>query len=177
MSEPGFKSLEILIKNPNENNSLLNEEKNMQKKRRIILLTLIIIIMIIIIFIIRENIPENTFILINNPNTLESGIEIKSKLGFQTDIIDGFSHFAEHIFFGGSKKNKGNKLKSLILSYNNIINANTEENFTLFEIFGPNFILNNLTYLISDFIQNPELNEKYIKSEIIIFLIMFYMIF
>ncbi len=73
-----------------------------------------------------------TFILINNPNTLESGIEIKSKLGFQTDIIDGFSHFAEHIFFGGSKKNKGNILKSLILSYNNIINANTEENFTLF---------------------------------------------
>ena len=203
MSEPGFKSLEILIKNPNENNSLLNEEKNMQKKRRIILLTLIIITLIIIIFIIRENIPENnikknknfkiifpnekikkplktnkkyeiiklknnyTFILINNPNSLESGIEIKSKLGFQTDIIDGFSHFAEHIFFGGSKKNKGNKLKSLILSYNNIINANTEENFTLFEIFGPNFILNNLTYLISDFIQNPELNEKYIKSEII----------
>ena len=108
-----------------------------------------------------------SIILINNPNTTEFGFIIYSKIGFHTGIIDGFAHFSEHIFFGGSKQNNENNLTELITKYNGYMNAYTDEQDTAFQFTGPNFNLEKSILILSDFIKNPEFNEDFIKNEII----------
>ena len=108
-----------------------------------------------------------SIILINNPITTDFGFVIYSKIGFHTDIIDGFAHFSEHIFFGGSKNNNEYNLTELITKYNGYSNAYTDEQDTAFQFTGPNFNLEKTILVLSDFIKNPEFNEDFIKNEII----------
>ena len=58
-----------------------------------------------------------TFILINDPNTVESAIAIKSKVGSLNSIFDGLGEFAVNAFYCGSEQNR-NKLKQLISNFN-----------------------------------------------------------
>ena len=108
-----------------------------------------------------------SIILINNPNTTQFGFIIYSKIGFHTEIIDGFAHFSEHIFFGGSKENNEKNLTELISKYNGYMNAYTDEQDTCFQFNGPNFNLEKIIIVLSDFIKNPKFNEDFIKNEII----------
>ena len=44
------------------------------------------------------------FVLVQDPKTVKAGIEIRTKFGFNTEVIDGFAHYAEHVFFRGTEK-------------------------------------------------------------------------
>ena len=33
-------------------------------------------------------------ILVHDPKTVKAGVEIRTKFGFNTDVIDGFAHYA-----------------------------------------------------------------------------------
>ena len=43
------------------------------------------------------------FILVHDPKTVNAGIEFRTKLGFNTEILDGLAHYAEHVWFQGTK--------------------------------------------------------------------------
>ena len=67
------------------------------------------------------------FILVQDPHTSIGGIEIKTNLGKITDLFDGFAHYAEHIFFGGTKDITELDLFSLI----SMISINYIEKFLI----------------------------------------------
>ena len=43
-------------------------------------------------------------ILVQDPKTVKAGVEIRTKFGYNTDVIDGFAHYAEHFFLDVQKK-------------------------------------------------------------------------
>ena len=45
-----------------------------------------------------------SFILVQDPKTVKAGVEIRTKFGFNTEPIDGFAHYAEHVFFPRYRK-------------------------------------------------------------------------
>ena len=45
-----------------------------------------------------------SFILVQDPKTVKTGVEIRTKFGFNKESIDGFTHYAEHVFFRGTEK-------------------------------------------------------------------------
>ena len=106
------------------------------------------------------------FILINDPKTLNGGLDIRSIFGFHTDIIDGFAHYAEHIFFGGTKNITELDLFNLVSQYNEMINAYTADEETGFQFFGSNYTFETLLEYISNFMQYPLFNKTYLKTEI-----------
>ena len=109
---------------------------------------------------------KNKFILISDPYTYDSGIAIKTKFGYYTSIIDGFAHYAEHIFFGGSKKYLAFNLNDLISNFNGVSEAFTAHEETVFEFFSENEHIDIIMRYISSFITDPLLNETFIKTEI-----------
>ena len=109
---------------------------------------------------------KNKFILISDPYTYDSGIAIKTKFGYYTSIIDGFAHYAEHIFFGGSKKYLAFNLNDLISNFNGVSEAFTAHEETVFEFFSANEHIDIIMRYISSFITEPLLNETFIKTEI-----------
>ena len=109
---------------------------------------------------------QYTFILIHDPFTTNGGLEIKTNLGFNTEFADGFAHYAEHIFFGGTENVTELDIFQLISQFDEFINAYTWEDETVFQYFGSSLTYNTLLEYISDFIQNPKLNRTYLKTEI-----------
>ena len=103
------------------------------------------------------------FILINDPKTLNGGLDIRSIFGFHTDIIDGFAHYAEHIFFGGTKNITELDLFNLVSQYNEMINAYTADEETGFQFFGSNYTFETLLEYISNFMQYPLFNKTYLE--------------
>ena len=106
------------------------------------------------------------FILIHDPYTVNGGLEIKTNLGFNTEFVDGFAHYAEHIFFGGTENVTELDIFQLINQFNEFINAYTWEDETVFQYFGSNLTYDTLLEYISDSIQNPKLNRTFLKTEI-----------
>ena len=108
------------------------------------------------------------FILVHDPYTTNGGLEIKTNLGFNTEFADGFAHYAEHVFFGGTEKVTELDIFQLITQFGEYINAYTWEDETVFQYFGSSLTYNTLLEYISDFIQNPKLNRTYLKSEALV---------
>ena len=109
---------------------------------------------------------DYTFILLHDPKTLKGGLEIRTKFGFHTEIIDGFAHYAEHIFFGGTEKVSELDIFSICNQYNEFLNAYTWNEETVFQYFGSNYTYDILLDYVSDFIQRPKLNQTYLETEI-----------
>ena len=106
------------------------------------------------------------FILIHDPFTTNGGLEIKTNLGFLTEFEDGFAHYAEHIFSGGTENVTKLDIYHLMRQFQEYANAYTWEDETVFEYFGSNLTYNTLLEYISNFIQKPALNRTFLKSEI-----------
>ena len=105
------------------------------------------------------------FILINDPNTVESAIAIKSKLGSLNSIFDGFGEFAINSFYCGSENNRNN-LKELILNFNgtSYTFSNHQSSDFVFSIYHSQF--EKMLDLISDYIFNYKIDNNYIDNEI-----------
>jgi len=89
--------------------------------------------------VIKLNNNDYIFILVHDPKTLTGGLEIRTKFGFHTDLIDGFSHYAEHIFFGGTEKISELDIFSICGQFNEILNAYTWNEETVFQYFTSNY--------------------------------------
>ena len=109
---------------------------------------------------------EYKFILVHDPYTAIGGLEIKTNLGFLTEFEDGFAHYAEHIFFGGTENTTFLDIFQLIMQFQLYLKAYTWEDETVFQYFGSNLTYNTLLEYISSFIQKPALNKTFLKSEI-----------
>ena len=132
------------------NNSKINKPNHTQKEYQIIQLDK----------------SKNIFILIKDPKTLNGAIEIRTNLGFHTEVIDGFAHYSEHIFFGGSQRVTELDLLNLVMEFNEWLNAYTWHEETVFQLFGSNYTYDTLLDYISDCIKNPFLNLTYLLTEI-----------
>ena len=106
------------------------------------------------------------FILVHDPITLNGGIEIRTKYGFNTGPIDGFAHYAEHIFFHGTKDIHEIDIFSIIGQFDEFVNAYTWIEETVFQYFGSNYTFDTVLYYISEFIKHPQLNESKYMTEI-----------
>ena len=73
------------------------------------------------------------FILIHDPFTTNGGLEIKTNLGFLTEFEDGFAHYAEHIFSGGTENVTKLDIYHLMRQFQEYANAYTWEDETVFE--------------------------------------------
>lgn len=106
------------------------------------------------------------FILVHDPKALNGGIEIRTKFGFNTDLIDGFAHYAEHVFLGGTENISEADIFNLVIPFNEVLDAYTYYEETVFQNFGSNYTFETLLQYISDFIQKPKLNQTFLKTEI-----------
>ena len=106
------------------------------------------------------------FILVHDPITLNGGIEIRTKYGFDTEPIDGFAHYAEHIFNHGTKDINKIDIYGIIRQFNEFINAYTWDEETVFQYFGSNYTFDTVLYYVSEFIKHPQLNESKYMTEI-----------
>ena len=104
--------------------------------------------------------------LFNDPKTLGGGIEIRANIGSDTDIIDGLSHYVEHIFFQGTEKITEYDLSVLSNQYFEFSDAYTEVEEIIFQFFGSNYTFETLLDYISQFIQKPALNKTKFITEI-----------
>ena len=104
--------------------------------------------------------------LFHDPKTLGGGIELKTNFGSDTDIIDGFSHYAEHIFFEGTENITEYDLEILSNQYLEFSNAYTDIEEVVFQFFASNYTFETLLDYISQFIQKPILNETKFITEI-----------
>ena len=105
--------------------------------------------------------------IIKDGETKESGIGIQTEYGRNIDIIPGFSNYANHLFFGGSKKYPDNtQLRNLIYKYGGNINSNTLSNKTLYLFTFPNNEFETILDIISSNIFNPNFNESFSENEI-----------
>ena len=109
---------------------------------------------------------KNIFMLIKDPKSLNGAIEIRTNLGFHTEVIDGFAHYSEHIFFGGSERVTELDLLNLVMEFNEWLNAYTWHEETVFQLFGSNYTYDTLLDYMSECIKNPFLNLTYLNTEI-----------
>jgi len=109
---------------------------------------------------------DYTFILVHDPKALNGGLEIRTKFGFHTEVIDGFAHYAEHIFFGGTERVSELDIFSICGQFNEFLNAYTWNEETVFQYFSSNYSYDILLDYISDIIQRPKLNQTYLETEI-----------
>ena len=89
-----------------------------------------------------------------------------NKFGFDTEILDGLAHYAEHVFFEGTKASDELEIFNLIGQFDEFINAYTSDEETVFQYFGSNYTFDTLLSYISDFIRKPLLNETQFITEI-----------
>ena len=106
------------------------------------------------------------FILVHDPKTVNAGIEFRTKLGFNTEILDGLAHYAEHVWFQGTKLSDEFEIFNLIAQYNEFINAYTSEQETVFQLLGSNLTFNETLNMVSNFIKKPLLNETQFTIEV-----------
>ena len=65
------------------------------------------------------------FILVHDPKTVNAGIEFRTKFGFNTEVLDGLAHYAEHVFFEGTKRTDELEIFNLVTQFNEFLNAYT----------------------------------------------------
>ena len=99
------------------------------------------------------------FFLVHDPKTVTAGIEFRTKFGYTTDIIDGFAHYAENVFFEGTEEINEYNISSLVDQYDEFNDAYTSYEETVFQFYGAQNTFNTILDYISKFIENPALNE------------------
>ena len=57
----------------------------------------------------------------HDPKTVKAGVEIRTKFGFNTEPIDGFAHYAEHVFFRGTENVTEFDIFSVIGKFNDLL--------------------------------------------------------
>ena len=113
---------------------------------------------------IQEN--KYKFLLVHDPKTVNAGLEFRTKFGFDTEIIDGLAHYAEHVFFAGSNVSDELEIWNLICQFNEFLNAYTWEEETVFQLLGSNLTFDKTLNYMSNFIQKPLLNETQFTTEV-----------
>lgn len=111
---------------------------------------------------------EYKFMLIEDKYNKKGGIQIKCNYGFLNDLIDGFSHYSQHNFLGGTKQFSRENIFNLIKKFNGFIQGYTYNRKTIFQIFGPNFQLEKIINIMSNIIQNRDFNIDFLNNELII---------
>lgn len=106
------------------------------------------------------------FILINDPKTLNSGIEIRTKFCFNTELIDGLALYVELVFLEDTENISEADIFNLVYQFDEILDAYTEYEETLFQFFSSNYIFETLLNYVSDFIQKPKLNHTFLETKI-----------
>ena len=106
------------------------------------------------------------FILVQDPKTVNSGLQYRTNFGFCTEVLDGLAHYAEHVFFEGTKSSDELKIFNLVGQFNEFLNAYTWEEETVFQILGSNLTFNETLNTVSEFIQKPLLNETQFTLEV-----------
>ena len=76
------------------------------------------------------------------------------------------AHYAEHIWFEGTKLSDEFEIFSLINQFDEFNNAYTWEEETVFQLLGSNLTFNETLNYVSDFIQKPLLNETQFTIEV-----------
>ena len=107
-----------------------------------------------------------TFMLIKDPKNLNGAIETRTNLGFNTEVIDGFAHYSEHIFFGGTERVTELDFLNIVMQFNEWLNAYTSHEETVFQFFGSNYTYDTLLEYFSDCIKDPLFNLTYFITEI-----------
>ena len=106
------------------------------------------------------------FLLVHDPKTVNAGLEVRTKFGFDTEIIDGLAHYAEHVFFEGTKASDELEIFNLIGQFDEFLNAYTWEEETVFQFLGSNYTFDKTLNYMSDFITKPLLNETQFTIEV-----------
>ena len=106
------------------------------------------------------------FILVHDPKTANAGIEFRTNFGFNTEVLDGLAHYAEHVWFEGSKLSDEFEIFHLISQFNEFLNAYTSDEETVFQLLGSNLTFNEILNYASNFIQKPMLNETQFTIEV-----------
>ena len=106
------------------------------------------------------------FILVHDPKTVNAGIELRTNFGFNTEILDGLAHYAEHVFFEGTKSSDELEIFNLVNQFNEVLNAYTSDEETVFQILGSNLTFDETLDIVSNFIKKPMLNETQFLIEI-----------
>ena len=106
------------------------------------------------------------FILVHDPKTVNAGIEFRTNFGFNTEVLDGLAHYAEHVWFEGTKLSDEFEIFNLIIQYDEFLNAYTSNEETVFQLLGSNLTFNETLNLVSNFIKNPMLNESQFTIEV-----------
>ena len=104
--------------------------------------------------------------MVSDPNIYKSGIAFGIPYGKNIDLIPGFAHYAEHLFFGGSKNYTDNTLFWKVVSHvSGINNAMTDTDYTiyLFSTFSSEF--NETLKVFADMVKFPNVNKSYIDNE------------
>ena len=99
------------------------------------------------------------FILVQDPKTVNAGIEFRTHFGFCTEVLDGLAHYAEHVWFQGTSRTDELDIFNLVGQFDEFLNAYTWEEETVFQILGSNLTFNETLNIVSNFIQKPMLNE------------------
>ena len=60
--------------------------------------------------------------MVSDPNIYTSGITFSIAYGLNIDLVPGFAHYAEHLFFGGSKNYSDSTLFGKMLPHANGVN-------------------------------------------------------
>ena len=106
------------------------------------------------------------FILVQDPKTVNAGIEFRTHFGFNTEVLDGLAHYAEHVWFQGTNRTDELEIFNLVGQFNEFLNAYTWEEETVFQILGSNLTFNETLNIVSNFIQKPMLNETQFTIEV-----------
>jgi len=106
-------------------------------------------------------------ILINDPLTTTSYVNMMVKVGSFNDTISGIAHFLEHMLFMGSKAYPDeNYFSALISQYNGTYNAYTDSNNTDYHFSVHTENLYNILDVFSHFFIDPLFVESAVNREI-----------
>ena len=106
------------------------------------------------------------FILVHDPKSVNAGLEFRTNFGFSTEVLDGLAHYAEHVFFRGTKNSSMLEIFNLVGQFDEFLNAFTWEEETVFQILGSNLTFNETLNIVSEFIQKPALNPDEFLVEV-----------
>ena len=108
-----------------------------------------------------------TGLLISDPYSNSSFLELTLGNGSYTDTIPGLAHFAEHMIFGGSEKYKYYSILKMMSIKGFMGNAGTGGNFMMYFVKAlKNFKFEKAMDILADAFRYPKFDEEIIKKEI-----------
>ena len=81
-------------------------------------------------------------------------------------LVGKYVSWENTIFFWGTESISEADIFNLVYQFDEVLDAYTEHEETLFQFFGSNYTFETLLHYISDFIQKPKLNHTFLETEI-----------